>query len=310
MSRRYQTVLTSLFDDRKIRALDEDSKWVFVYLLICKHSNLPGLFILPMSYITRDMQYTPERVTKAFTNLTERRFIEYDMASETIFVRTWLRHKPLDNPNKVKGALAALDEIPDSPLFASLLQFIEEDKPNGYETLTEPLRKRIETLSKEVTVSVSVAVPVEVSVSEVKACESEKTALAPIEPEIPKEPEKPKDPKPPKEPKTPKSPACHAYRDVFHLWPNKTQEEEINQIIIGDEAVAKWSDACHTWAMRGHRPTGVEGMLDWYKNGIPPKPNGKPAGQSDKVEKTMSTVAKRIQKHQREAVASGQQSPS
>lgn len=164
MSRRYQTILTSTFDDLKVRRLDEDSRWVFVYLLICKHANLPGLFLLPMSYITRDIQYPSERVFKAFANLTERGFMEYDAGSETVFVRTWLRHKPLDNPNKVKGALAALDEIPDSPLFVSLLKFVEENKPNGYETLIKALRNRLKTLSKEVSVSVSVSVPVEVSV--------------------------------------------------------------------------------------------------------------------------------------------------
>lgn len=297
MSRRYQTVQTSMYDDKKVRALDEDSRNVFIYLLICKHANLPGLFLLPMSYITRDIQYGSDRVQEAFKNLSERRFIEYDYASETIFVRTWLRHKPLDNPNKVKGALAALDEIPDSPLFSRLLTFLEDEKPNGFETLSEALRKRIETLSKEVTVTVPVTV--EVTVPVLKESKSEKTALAPKEP--PKYDDSSKeDEKPRKSQKSVKSPACHAYRDIFHLWPNRTQEEEIDRHVISEDAVAAWSNVCRTWAMRGNKPTGIEGMLDWFVKGIPEKPNGDNSKGGGKVSRTMRTLADRMQEHMKE----------
>jgi hypothetical protein len=121
-------------------------------------------------------------------------------------------------------------------------------------------------------------------------------------------------PKPPKKPKKGKgevkvkSTAINAYRDVFHLWPNSTQEEAINNAISQEkepmhETVTRWSQICETWALRGFKPTNVQGMLDWLRNGIPPAgPKGK---TGDKVTKTLNTLANRIEQHRREAEVNG-----
>lgn len=110
--------------------------------------------------------------------------------------------------------------------------------------------------------------------------------------------EKSKKPKSKKEPKV-KSTAVCAYRDVFNLWPNKTQEEEIDATINGQEAVARWSQICREWALRGFKPTSIRGMLDWYKGGVPASGPKHAAG---KVNDTLGRLADRIQRR-REAVS-------
>jgi len=180
--RRHQKVLVSIYDDQKFRKLDFDSKFLFLYLLTCKHSNLIGLFLLPITYIIRDLfcldetlsepfqnpsetlsepfqnpsetlskafRKAYERVLKALRNLIESQLIAYDWENETIWIKNWLKHKPLDNPNKIKGAVTALGEIPNSLLFSEFSRFLEEKKPKGFETLLKAFRNPFETLSKQ-----------------------------------------------------------------------------------------------------------------------------------------------------------------
>lgn len=165
-----------------------------------------------------------------------------------------------------------------------------------------------------VTVTVTETVIVTETGTELKESGYQKTAAAlptsekpvesvenTIEPEVEQEtPKKPKKEKPIKtEAQTVKSPACCAYRDVFHLWPNRTQEEKMNELIVGEEDVEKWSQVCRNWALHGNKPTNVEGMLDWYQTGIPNyKPGNGKDQNSAKVAGTIKTLADRIKQHQ------------
>jgi len=113
--------------------------------------------------------------------------------------------------------------------------------------------------------------------------------------------EKPKKTKPKKEPKI-KSTAVCAYRDVFNLWPNKTQEEEIDATVNGQDQVARWSQICHEWALRGFKPTSVRGMLDWFKGGVPA---AGPKHATGKVNDTLGRLADRIQRRREAASENG-----
>lgn len=56
-------------------------------------------------------------------------------------------------------------------------------------------------------------------------------------------------------------PAVLVFHDVWKRNPNKPQMKAISDHVTDLEL---WRDACQAWGKKGHRPTNVEGMLDFY----------------------------------------------
>lgn len=84
--------------------------------------------------------------------------------------------------------------------------------------------------------------------------------------------------KPPKKPtgKPDLIPAYKVYADVTgKYYLNSTQIK-----IIGDKVgdsppdLEKWRDVVTKWQLKGYRPIDIDGMLDWFTNGIPVYGNG------------------------------------
>lgn len=67
----------------------------------------------------------------------------------------------------------------------------------------------------------------------------------------------------------PKSMAVIRYHEITSKWPNSVQISAMDDTILTDADVDTWEVVIKTWLMRGHSPMGVEGMLDWFRNGIP-----------------------------------------
>jgi len=78
----------------------------------------------------------------------------------------------------------------------------------------------------------------------------------------------------PKEPKKLKSEYVEAYREIAHLYPDKLQEAEINEVITNDQSrhngdrLVEWKRIVKAWIMKGFNKRNIGGMLDWYRNGI------------------------------------------
>jgi hypothetical protein len=62
------------------------------------------------------------------------------------------------------------------------------------------------------------------------------------------------------------------YKDKTKVWPNAVQEKAIESTVKDVPLFARVIDA---WLLAGYSPKGVGGILDWYKQGGPPKGNGK-----------------------------------
>lgn len=67
----------------------------------------------------------------------------------------------------------------------------------------------------------------------------------------------------------PRSMAVVRYHEITSKWPNAVQMSAIDETILTDADVDTWEVVIKTWLMRGHNPMGVEGMLDWFRTGIP-----------------------------------------
>jgi len=51
---------------RNFRALPEDARTVFLYLLTCPHGNMCGIFYLPDLYAASDLQWDAETVSEGY----------------------------------------------------------------------------------------------------------------------------------------------------------------------------------------------------------------------------------------------------
>jgi DNA-binding PadR family transcriptional regulator len=61
-------------------------------------------------------------------------------------------------------------------------------------------------------------------------------------------------------------PAVRAYRGECKLTPNQAQRAAIAETVTD---LARWQEVLRKWLLAGYRPSNVDGLLDWYTNGIP-----------------------------------------
>lgn len=71
---------------------------------------------------------------------------------------------------------------------------------------------------------------------------------------------------------------------------NKTQMGVLKEV-VGDSPIAleKWRGVVTAWNLRGYKTTDVDGMLQWFKDGIPERNGGKVNGNPS--EPTTSTIS-------------------
>lgn len=74
---------------------------------------------------------------------------------------------------------------------------------------------------------------------------------------------------------TKRHPAITAYRNLTGKRSIKVgAAKRIEAAVAADDpaAVTRWRDTVDEWVNRGYRPENVAGMLDWFRDGIPPRP--------------------------------------
>lgn len=99
----------------------EDARYLALYLLSCRHRTLEGLFKLSKAYIADDLGWTAERLAQPFADLVADDFIRYDEQAKVVMIVKALEYQAPQNPNQVKAAIRKLDDIPETPLLADLL---------------------------------------------------------------------------------------------------------------------------------------------------------------------------------------------
>jgi hypothetical protein len=70
-------------------------------------------------------------------------------------------------------------------------------------------------------------------------------------------------------------PYVMAYREVFQRYPPKAQMARIAKMAVTPPGTEQFKCACESWLMKGFRPTNIDGILEWYRDGVPSYQNGK-----------------------------------
>jgi len=136
----YQKVSCQIWYDEKFTKLDQDARYLWLYLVTCPHKNVLGMFVLPKGYIREDTGMTEGAFARAWQGVTESAMILYDENARTIWIRNHFRHNPIYGPNQAKAAKVELDTLPKTSLFSEYNEHLKE-LGGSYTFLSEHIEK-------------------------------------------------------------------------------------------------------------------------------------------------------------------------
>jgi hypothetical protein len=148
--RDYGKVFCSLWSSTDFRSLEEDGRTLVLYLLTCPHVTIAGVFRLPDGYITEDLQWSRERVSKGFLDLQDRGFATRCPITQWVWIKKFLDWNPPENPNQWKAVKKVISQIPKD------CEWIDSYKATFNNEPTEPPGNPSATLPEPGTVTVAV----------------------------------------------------------------------------------------------------------------------------------------------------------
>ncbi len=121
---RYSYIHGKVWRDEKFKALSESQQRLFFYLLTSPHSNILGLYVLPIGYIVEDLKPFGKPLPMGFAKgiqkdmeaLSEASIIDYDEKAQICWVKNYLKYNPITNPNQRKAAIRMFHDLPKSPI--------------------------------------------------------------------------------------------------------------------------------------------------------------------------------------------------
>lgn len=144
--REYGQVQSAFWQSPDAQAWSDTGKLLALYLLTGPHSNGVGCFRLPDGYVTADLGWSMERVSKGFDELLAKGFA--NRLDGVVFLPNFLRWNRIANNNIAKARLAELEALPkgDAKALAAgaLLEFCSQwdvEQTNHLETVRETLSK-------------------------------------------------------------------------------------------------------------------------------------------------------------------------
>jgi len=147
--RDYGKVFSSFWQSDDTHGLSDDGKLLAIYLLTSPHTNMLGCFRIPDGYVSEDLGWEIERVSKGFTELFHNGFATRDPESKWVVIHKFLKWNEIENPNQAKAAEKIYDLITaDNQVKRILSIALSEYAPRFNPEKLEPFRNPSETLSK------------------------------------------------------------------------------------------------------------------------------------------------------------------
>jgi hypothetical protein len=135
---RYQKIESKIWFDEKFIRLSPMQQRLFFYILTCPHGNLTGLFVLKRGYIIEDLNYLAKDLEKDLESLCESNLIYFDKDTQVVFIKNFLKHNPITNPNQRKAAVKIITDLPKSKLIQKFLVVNKELAKALPEVLLKP----------------------------------------------------------------------------------------------------------------------------------------------------------------------------
>lgn len=163
--RDYGKVYSTFWSSDTTSGMSDDGKILALYLMTCSHSTIAGVFRLPDGYVSEDLAWPLERVSKGFVELFQKGFANRCETTKWVWVRKHLEWNKPENPNQRKAAAKVACSVPDqcawkrdfwrsSSEVLALEQLPEENPPGTVPpTLPEPFRNQKQEQKQEQEIS-------------------------------------------------------------------------------------------------------------------------------------------------------------
>lgn len=136
---KFNKLESNFWTDEKVRAWDNKTQFLALYILTNPHRHTEGLYRLPKHYIAGDLSISIEKVDQLLDNLIKTDFIAYDDKNSIILIKKALKYSPTKNKNHQKSALKKLKELPKTYLFKEFLSLAETYNKSFAEYLKKEL---------------------------------------------------------------------------------------------------------------------------------------------------------------------------
>lgn len=144
--RDYGKVHTSFWISDGMRQVSDDARLLALYLLTGQHTNMIGCFRLPDGYVSEDLGWPFERVSKGFDELFQNGFATRDSSSKWVLIHNFMMWNSIENPNQGISALRLFTQVPDNAsiklelarVIAKAIEHIDPEKLKGSERVIKP----------------------------------------------------------------------------------------------------------------------------------------------------------------------------
>lgn len=107
----YRPISIRLWNDRRFRALSGDGRMLWLHLLSCPATGIPGVIIAGDATIAELLDWTPERVRVSFDEIV-RAGINVRREGRVVWLINSLKHQPPAGPNAIVYWSKYWDDIP------------------------------------------------------------------------------------------------------------------------------------------------------------------------------------------------------
>ena len=118
---RYRKVDPRIWNDAKFRALDDQGKLVFFFLLTHPHMTAIGAMRASVPGLAAEIGWSAEAFREAFLEASEKGMVRHDEKASLVWLPNFLRYNPPESPNVVKAWVNALDLLPECDLLTRVI---------------------------------------------------------------------------------------------------------------------------------------------------------------------------------------------
>ena len=123
---RYRKVDPRVWNDAKFRALSQDTKTLWLFLLTAPQSLvIPGVIVGGPAGLAEVLEWTPQRFRDRFSELVAAGMCKGDLDARLIWLPKGIVNNPPENPNTVKAWSKAWGEVPECSLKTEIWSALE-----------------------------------------------------------------------------------------------------------------------------------------------------------------------------------------
>jgi hypothetical protein len=142
MAGKYRKIDPRLWRDEKFMTLNEKEKLIALYAITAQ-TNRIGLFVFSPALAAEDLNMKSETFLERFTNVCRAFNWAFDKALRVLYIPTWWKYNPPENPNVLIGCLKDVHDLPRSPLINSFIRNLTYLPETLHQTFTETLPQTI-----------------------------------------------------------------------------------------------------------------------------------------------------------------------